>query len=139
MNSLIDSQHPTARTVLVVDDEVLIATCMAMEFQEAGWNAICARDGRDGFEAFLAESPDLVITDFNMPEMNGRELAMRIRADNFIVPVILVSGESQHLRRETGVFTAAFDKPVDPFLVRQEGVRLLSEMHHEPGESFRCH
>ncbi|OBI90820.1 protein kinase domain-containing protein [Mycobacterium asiaticum] len=84
-----------AARVLVVDDDELLREQLAMVLERLGHSVIMAENGRAGLEAAERDAPDLVITDLNMPGMDGFELLERLKADARTqhIPVIVVSGE----------------------------------------------
>src|SRR5579864_2422412 len=63
-------------TVLVVDDERVIADSMTEILRRSGFDAVCAYDGPSALELALRITPDFVLTDVVMPRMNGIELAI---------------------------------------------------------------
>jgi CheY-like chemotaxis protein len=81
-------------TVLVVDDSLtdrrLAGGLLA---KLAGWEVKYATDGRDALEQIELHLPDLVVTDMNMPELNGLELVKIIRSQYPLVPVILMTAQ----------------------------------------------
>jgi DNA-binding response OmpR family regulator len=101
-------------TILVVDDEFLIADVLAFALEDEGFMVVRASNGRKGLDVFARDRPDLVITDFMMPVMNGLEFAraIRERSDGATLPVILMSGAQAEIARRNGdLFAAIFDKP----------------------------
>lgn len=81
-------------TVLVVDDSTVdrkLATGLLM--QESEWTVVEAHDGKSAIAAVKANSPDLVITDLQMPEMNGLELIEAIRKHHSHIPVIMMTSK----------------------------------------------
>jgi len=81
------------RKILVVDDEVMIATTLALFLEDEGYDVILAHDGRRALELARAERPDMIITDYMMPRMGGLELARVLRTDQDLctLPVLLTS------------------------------------------------
>ena len=80
------------QTVLVVDDVTLDRHLVGALIEEhAGWSAIFAEDGRDALALIKLQVPDVVLTDLQMPEMNGLELVEAIRRDYSYLPVILMT------------------------------------------------
>jgi CheY-like chemotaxis protein len=81
-------------TILVVDDEPLIAIALEAELEDAGYSVATAANGRQGLER-LAEAPrpDLVLTDMMMPVMGGAEMLAAMAADPDLrgIPVIVLS------------------------------------------------
>lgn len=101
-------------TILVVDDEFLIADVLAFALEDEGFAVVRASNGRKALDVLQRDRPVLVITDYMMPVMNGLELAeaIRRRADGAALPIILLSGAQAEIARQNGhLFAAVFDKP----------------------------
>src|SRR5712691_3401172 len=83
--------------VLFVDDEEQIRKLLSTWLTRHGYEVIVANDGWGALKAIRAKSPDLVITDVNMPNMNGYELTRRLRADHRTarIPVVMLSARKQ--------------------------------------------
>ncbi len=80
------------QTVLVVDDVTLDRHLVGALIEEhVGWSAVFAEDGRDALALIKLQVPDVVLTDLQMPEMNGLELVEVIRRDYSYLPVILMT------------------------------------------------
>ncbi|MBI3190424.1 response regulator [archaeon] len=67
------------KKVLIVDDEKLIASRTSIILRAISYEIDTACDGKEGFEKYKSFEPDIVITDFSMPEFSGIELAKMIR------------------------------------------------------------
>lgn len=84
-------------TVLVVEDNDLLreTLCDLLMAIRPGWQIVEAENGLDGIEAAQRARPDLIILDFNMPVMNGYEMAVRLQEtpETKQIPLILNSGE----------------------------------------------
>ena len=80
------------KTILVIDDEDIIRSNIAESLRFDYLTVLEARDGVDGYNQFTNHSIDLIISDINMPNMNGWELCQKIRAVNLDIPIILISG-----------------------------------------------
>lgn len=78
--------------VLVVDDDQTIRTILQDYMEAMGFEIFHAIDGRQGWEIFQDQTPDLVIADIFMPEMTGVELLEKIKNSSNPVPVVLISG-----------------------------------------------
>jgi DNA-binding response OmpR family regulator len=103
--------------ILVVDDNPDAATTMGMLLKLAGHQAAVAHEGSTAL-AMLAEfEPDVAILDIGLPQMDGFELARRIRAARPDVYLVAVSGYGQpedRVRSCEAGFDEHFVKPVDP-------------------------
>jgi len=78
--------------ILLVEDDFETQNLMKISIQAQGYEVITADNGKIGLEMFKAEKPDLVITDIEMPEMNGLDLLKMIRIENKDVIVIVNTG-----------------------------------------------
>jgi CheY-like chemotaxis protein len=121
--------------VLVVDDEPQICEFAALVLRDAGYQVTTAGDG-PGAMAVVAEqgAPDLLLTDFRMPQMNGDELAARLRQSLPDLKVLYLTGYSQALFDNRAVLwegEAFLDKPCSPSELL-EGVSMLLFNHPVP-------
>ena len=81
-------------TVLVVDDEASILETLSSILEDEGYHTITAPSGEKGLEMFLKHSPDVILLDVWMPDMDGIETLKQIRAKDKDVAVIMISGHS---------------------------------------------
>jgi DNA-binding response OmpR family regulator len=82
---------PSVR-VLVVDDELVIRLSVACLLMCDGYEVDTVEDGQAAWGALQSEHYDLLITDHNMPKVSGLELVKKLRAQDVVLPVILMSG-----------------------------------------------
>jgi CheY-like chemotaxis protein len=120
----------TAATVLVVDDESHISHVVSIKLRQAGLRVVVASDGEEALDLAAAERPALVISDFQMPLMNGLELAKSLRRapDLARVPVLLVTARGHLIPPEELAQTnirAVIAKPFAPRLLLQKALELL--------------
>ncbi len=78
--------------ILVIDDDHAVQLTLEVILERAGHEVICAADGDLGLRAFASAAPQLIITDIIMPNKQGIEMIMEIRAGNATTPIILMSG-----------------------------------------------
>ncbi|MCU1376164.1 MAG: response regulator receiver protein [Actinomycetia bacterium] len=85
------------RTVLVVDDDLVILRLLEVNFEMEGFVVWAAADGEEGLEVARTTAPDIIVSDVMMPRMNGLELVARLKADpaTAAIPVILLSAKAQ--------------------------------------------
>src|SRR6266487_5602664 len=103
-----------APRVLVVDDDDDIRGLVVELLQRAGLEVEQANDGRAGLRAFHQSSPDLVLLDVSMPELDGWQTLERIR-DLSDVPVLMLTARGAELERVRGLQAGADDYMVKPF------------------------
>lgn len=102
--------------VLVIDDNKLILKYLKESIIKMGYDVLEAETGETGLQLIRAENPDLVITDFQMPGIDGLEVLARIRKSNATLPVILLTGFGDVVLTIKSIQLGAFDyleKPVD--------------------------
>jgi len=88
--------------ILVADDEAPIANVVAMKLRNAGLEVIVAMDGLEAYELAIAERPDFMITDLQMPGMSGLELCARLAAElEGGIPTILLTAKGFELTAES--------------------------------------
>jgi two-component system cell cycle response regulator DivK len=85
------------KTILLVEDDASIRELYAMALIKTGFSIIMAENGAKGVELALAEHPDLVLLDIDMPLLNGYEAAAQIRADAWgkTVPIMFLTNHSE--------------------------------------------
>ncbi|MFA5913125.1 MAG: response regulator [Burkholderiales bacterium] len=82
--------------ILIIDDDVGFRDLLRIHLSAAGYQVQVAEDGVAGGRALLAQTPDLIVSDLNMPFLDGFELLSLLHADaeTTSIPVILLSGRS---------------------------------------------
>jgi CheY-like chemotaxis protein len=86
------SAAPRPTRVLIIDDEALVRAQLRRSLELRGFTVLEAADGAAGLAAVVETRPDLVILDLTMPELDGAEVLLRLRASGSKVPVIVSSG-----------------------------------------------
>ncbi|WP_374624990.1 response regulator [Devosia sp.] len=108
-----------SKTILTVDDSASIRQMVSLTLAGAGYRVLQAANGSEGYDAAVSGEPDAVITDLNMPVMNGIEFIRKFRQHpaGRGVPIILLTTESDaELKREareagaTGWITKPFQQ-----------------------------
>ena len=112
------------RRILIVDDNRDTAEALAELVRDFGHDVATAHDGRSALEIATAHRPEVVLLDISMPEMDGFEVARRLREEVGLQDAILVAltgyGEDRHRRlsRDAG-FHHHVTKPVDAFKLEE--------------------
>jgi CheY-like chemotaxis protein len=106
--------------VLIVDDEVNLRVLGKSILESQGYEVHCAEDGLEGLAALKRALPDMIISDLQMPNMNGFEFLSVVRQRFPAVPVIAISGEFSGVSVPESVLADAFFakgsyKPADLF------------------------
>ena len=108
--------------VLVIDDDEEHRTLAKAMLVGAGHEVEEALDGADGLRAFGKRPPDLVLTDINMPGLDGHEVIAALRVQHAKVPIIAVSGGSAIAKDELllkALALGAVEVIMKPFEFRQ--------------------
>ena len=92
-----------SKRILVIDDEPLVAQAVRMVLAFAGYEVLVAGGSQEGLALLEQREIDLVITDFNMPDMRGDELALHIKARWPDKPVIMLTAFAENIRNSSTV------------------------------------
>src|SRR6185295_18793413 len=105
----------TRRRVLIVEDEPDLVRGLrdALEFE--GFETVTSGLGREGVRLTRERSPDLVLLDLMLPDMNGFAVCEEIRAANPVIPVIMLTARSQESDKIRGLEVGADDYVTKPF------------------------
>ncbi|MEH7304016.1 response regulator transcription factor [Neobacillus drentensis] len=112
--------------ILVVEDEKQIAKILKIELEYEDYEVIIAYDGKSGLQAALNEKLDLILLDVMLPEMNGIEVLRRIRKENHLIPVILLTARNMTMDKVAGLDQGANDYITKPFEMEELLARIRS-------------
>ncbi len=118
--------------ILIVDDESHIVNVLSVRLQHEGFRVVAAGDGRAALDVALRDQPDLVITDFQMPRLNGVELSLSLmrNAETANTPVILLTARSHTINHNEPLcenIKAMIGKPFSPRDVLKKVHELLGD------------
>lgn len=107
------------RRILVIDDDAYILKVIALKLKNNGYSVSTATDGREGLELILNLKPEVVITDINMPRMDGETLCKTtnpMKKERSFLTIVLTSRLNPDDRRwlEQMEETRFFEKPFSP-------------------------
>ncbi len=118
MTNDINETPANGKRVLIVDDDRFITRVLRMKLEQEGFQVFIAHNGSDGYEQVVKHNPQVVITDLNMPVMNGWGLCNKIKESPHKKPhIIITTSLIKHQEREkANNFPNAqlVDKPVSP-------------------------
>jgi two-component system chemotaxis response regulator CheY len=109
------------KTILSVDDSASIRQMVKMTLTKEGYDVIEAVDGKDALAKANATAVDMVVTDLNMPNMDGISLIKELRAIQKykFIPIIMLTTESQDSKKSEGKSAGATGWIVKPFKPEQ--------------------
>ena len=106
-----------AKTILTVDDSRTMRDMLLLTLTEAGYKVIQAEDGVEGLAKLSEQQPDVIITDINMPRLDGFGFIEQVRRDERHrgVPILVLTTESELDRKERARKAGASGWIVKPF------------------------
>jgi two-component system, chemotaxis family, chemotaxis protein CheY len=109
------------KTILTVDDSMSVRKFIALSLKSGGYRVISAVDGMDALEILPNEKVDLIITDLNMPNIDGFELVRTIRQNTVYstLPIIILSSLADAKYIERGMASGANSYIVKPFNMKK--------------------
>jgi CheY-like chemotaxis protein len=108
----------TKAKILVADDDAATRQMLNFLLQDEGYDVVLARNGREVVQMVESDSPDLVLLDLMMPEMDGYEALNVLRENGRLssIPILVVSARSIPIYQEISKNLGAVEHVVKPFL-----------------------
>jgi two-component system phosphate regulon response regulator PhoB len=106
--------------VLVIEDDSSLTDVLEYNLQQAGYEVLVARDGKSGIAAARRETPDVIVLDLMLPEMDGLDVCKQLRADPVLknVLVLMLTARSEESDQLVGFTAGADDYVTKPFSVK---------------------
>jgi DNA-binding response OmpR family regulator len=123
--------------ILIVDDEPSVTDLLAYNFRRAHYEVEVAADGAAALRLARENSPDLVLLDLMLPEIDGLDVCRELRKTSD-VPIIMITARGEEMDRVVGLELGADDYVPKPFSVRELLARVkavLRRTHPQNGES----
>jgi two-component system chemotaxis response regulator CheY len=110
-----------AKTILIVDDSVTVRQMLGLVLTGAGFSVIEAEDGKDALSKMTGQKLHLIVSDVNMPNMDGITFVKAVKAlPNYkFTPIIMLTTESQEAKKREGQAAGAKAWVVKPFKPEQ--------------------
>lgn len=102
-------------TILVVEDDAKIARLLELELMHAGYQVEVAHDGRTGLDRALTGGIDLMLLDVMLPQMSGLEVVRRVKEEQPLLPVLMVTARGDRYDKVSGLDLGADDYITKPF------------------------
>lgn len=125
------------KRILLIEDDAEIAKLLQLELGEAGFEVDWASSGMSGLVRLREAAPDLVILDLGLPDLDGAEVARRIRAGTEVPIVVLTAADA--VERKVGLLSGGADDYIlKPFHPQELVARIQVQLRHrEGGEQVR--
>ncbi len=121
-----ESELAPKNRILLVEDEGLIADMIVIALEEEGYEVKLASDGRTALNTIQSVdangvkiTPDLIILDLMLPEVNGLDICRLLRYQGDITPILIISAKSTETDRVLGLEVGADDYLTKPFSMRE--------------------
>jgi two-component system KDP operon response regulator KdpE len=115
--------------ILVIEDEGVIQNFIATALNSNGYRAVKAGSGQEGLSLILSHSPDVVLLDLGLPDMDGLEVLKSVRARSR-VPVVVVSARGHEHEKVEALDLGADDYIVKPFGTSELMARIRTALRH---------
>jgi DNA-binding response OmpR family regulator len=127
--------------ILLVDDDARLLDVLSLCLEDAGHEIVSARDGVAGLRKAEQAAPDLVVSDVNMPGLDGFSLCRKLRDKGSKVPIILLTARDGEIDQALGLELGADDYVIKPFstrvLLARVGALLRREEMRKAGNATR--
>ena len=110
-----------SKTIMTVDDSTSVRQMVGFTLKQAGYEVVEAVDGQEALSKITGTKVHMVITDLNMPRMDGIQLIKELRAkpENKFIPIVMLTTESQASKKQEGKAAGATGWIVKPFKPEQ--------------------
>jgi two-component system alkaline phosphatase synthesis response regulator PhoP len=117
-----------ARTILIIDDEAVLVETITYNLELAGYRVMSAADGVSGLEMARSMTPDLIILDLMLPEVDGLEVCRQLRSEQgtAATPIMMLTAKGDEIDKVVGLEVGADDYVTKPFGRRERLARLRS-------------
>lgn len=120
--------------VLLVEDEATLRETLALNLTSEGYEVVTAGDGLSGLRLAREQTPDLVILDLMLPELDGLSLTRMLRRDSS-VPIIMLTARGTEIDKIAGLETGADDYVVKPFSLGELLARVRANLRRAATDS----
>lgn len=114
--------------ILIIEDEEDLVKGLKLNLADEGYGLDWAFDGKEGLRKALDETPDLIILDLMLPEMDGLEVCRELRQKNIVVPIIMLTAKGEEIDKVVGLEIGADDYITKPFSIRELIARIKAQL-----------
>lgn len=124
-----------SKTILVVDDDAGWRTLLGIVLKKNDFVGVFAKNSQEALQILESQTPDLMMTDFTMPGMNGIDLCVTVRQRGLTFPIVMLSGryDAEHIARATEAgANLVLQVPIPPPQLIPKLKELLEKAPDEP-------
>jgi two-component system alkaline phosphatase synthesis response regulator PhoP len=114
--------------ILIIEDEEDIVKGLTINLKDEGYEVDWAPDGESGLRKSLEETPDLIILDIMLPEMDGLDVCRELRKKDIDIPILMLTAKNEEIDRVVGLELGADDYITKPFSVRELIARVKAHL-----------
>ena len=123
------------KKILIIEDEQDLIKGLKLNLSDEGYNIDWAVNGKDGLRKAIEESPDLIILDIMLPEVNGLDVCRELRHKNINTPVIMLTAKGEEIDKVVGLEIGADDYITKPFSIRELIARIKARLRSAEREA----
>ncbi|MCL0076592.1 response regulator transcription factor [Dehalococcoidia bacterium] len=124
----------SAGKILIVEDEETLLEVLRYNLDKEGYNVVTAADGIQALNSARSESPDLIILDIMLPQLDGFEVCRILRKD-ITVPIIMLTAKEEEIDKVLGLELGADDYMAKPFSMRELKARIKAILRRAAAQS----
>lgn len=121
--------------ILVVEDEKKLARVLQLELEYEGYQVRTSHDGREAMDLISEQDFDLILLDVMLPGLSGMEILRRMRKDEQLTPVILLTARDETYDKVSGLDLGANDYITKPFEIEELLARIRAQLRSNQGQS----
>ena len=122
------------KKILIIEDEPDLIKGLKLNLSDEGFDVNWAVNGVEGLRKALEETPDLIILDIMLPEMDGLQVCRELRQKNISIPIIMLTAKGEEIDKVVGLEIGADDYITKPFSVRELLARLKAHLRRADRE-----
>jgi two-component system alkaline phosphatase synthesis response regulator PhoP len=122
------------KRILIIEDEEDLIKGLKLNLSDEGFDVDWAVNGMEGLRKALEETPDVIILDIMLPEMDGLEVCRELRKKNIGIPIIMLTAKGEEIDKVVGLEIGADDYITKPFSIRELLARIKAQLRHTERE-----
>lgn len=123
-------------TILVIEDELSIATLLQYNLKQAGYEVLLASDGDEGLRKAIEHQPSLILLDLMLPKKDGMEVCKELRIHKLNTPIIMLTAKDDEFDKVLGLELGADDYMTKPFSPREVIARVKAVLRRSKVQEF---
>lgn len=114
--------------ILIIEDEEDIVKGLTINLKDEGYEVDWAPDGETGLRKSVEETPDLIILDIMLPEMDGLDVCRELRKKDIDIPILMLTAKNEEIDRVVGLEIGADDYITKPFDIQELRLRVRNAL-----------